>query len=284
MPKVPESCGDGRTIGLGTSREIPQADTRKQQSNGDKWRLDPLGCDQYNISRSIGFDGDARRNAGHDLQRHGSQDRANRPRCRMKVTPLPTWTGTHPIGHAFGRRKVTHVVSVLVPPVPGRSRRRTADPKNHHDATAPPGPPGGPDCSRESSQGGPVSTEEEIERLDGAEFQAVEAGDLVTLDDLWADDLVVTPPSHTPNRKPTVLARVERGLIAYREATRIVEQVIVHDLVAVSVGREIVVPKGDRPEAGQRLLRRYTHVWVQDGGSWRLLARHASAVGPVDDG
>jgi hypothetical protein len=43
--------------------------------------------------------------------------------------------------------------------------------------------------------------------------------------------------------------------------------------VLVTVGSEQVTASG----AG-RQVRRYTHVWADDGGGLRLLARHASAA------
>jgi ketosteroid isomerase-like protein len=119
-----------------------------------------------------------------------------------------------------------------------------------------------------------------VRALDEHEFRAVMGGDLATLRDLWADDFVVTPPDNVPKDKATVLGLIESGRIAYSETERVVEQVIVRDGVVVTVGREVVVPSGDRPDAGQRLVRRYTHVWVRADSVWRLVARHANVVGP----
>jgi ketosteroid isomerase-like protein len=119
-----------------------------------------------------------------------------------------------------------------------------------------------------------------VRALDEHEFRAVTAGDLAILRELWADDFVVTPPDNIPKDKATVLRLIESGRIAYSETERVVERVIVRDGVVVTVGREVVVPSGDRPDAGQRLVRRYTHVWVPADSTWRLVARHATVVGP----
>ena len=120
--------------------------------------------------------------------------------------------------------------------------------------------------------------EAEARDLDQREFDAVQRGDLATLRLLWSDDFVVTPPDNAPKDKATVLGLIERGQVAYSETARITEQVVVRDAVVVTVGHELVVPTGDRPDAGQRLLRRYTHVWVREPDGWRLIARHANVA------
>ncbi len=51
------------------------------------------------------------------------------------------------------------------------------------------------------------------------------AGDVASLDRLWADDFVVTPPDHAPKDKATALGAVSAGLIAYSAFARTVEQV-----------------------------------------------------------
>jgi hypothetical protein len=44
------------------------------------------------------------------------------------------------------------------------------------------------------------------------------------------------------------------------------------------MGRETVVPKGNSPNAGNTINRRYTNIWMKRSGKWRLIARHASVI------
>jgi ketosteroid isomerase-like protein len=78
-----------------------------------------------------------------------------------------------------------------------------------------------------------------------------------------------------------VLGAVRESRIAYTGFDRTVEKVVVlDDDCVVTMGAEVVVPKGDRPDAGQRVARRYSHVWKKTSGSWRLVARHANVAPP----
>lgn len=46
------------------------------------------------------------------------------------------------------------------------------------------------------------------------------------------------------------------------------------------MGSEIVVPARGAPNAGISLKRRYTNVWMNQDGKWRLTVRHANNVCP----
>lgn len=79
------------------------------------------------------------------------------------------------------------------------------------------------------------------------------------------------------------LARmVASGEIRNEVFERVPEQVIVTGDVAVVMGRELVYPGAASEQArmyGRRSLhRRYTNIYLRDGGEWRHLARHANVV------
>jgi ketosteroid isomerase-like protein len=120
------------------------------------------------------------------------------------------------------------------------------------------------------------TVEQQIRELDAKEAAAMLAADLAGLDRLWSADFVVNAPDNEVKAKAQVLAAVREGRIAYSAFDREVERVVVHGDVAVSMGGETVVPKGDRPDAGKPLARRYSHVWRRIGGAWSLIARHAN--------
>jgi hypothetical protein len=47
-------------------------------------------------------------------------------------------------------------------------------------------------------------------------------------------------------------------------------------------GRRPVVPNSDAPGAGliagETVLRRFTNIWKNEAGTWRLFARHANVI------
>ena len=48
------------------------------------------------------------------------------------------------------------------------------------------------------------------------------------------------------------------------------------------MGLEIVQPLDDAPSAGlvagQPIKRRFTNIWKNEGGTWRLFLRHANVI------
>lgn len=118
--------------------------------------------------------------------------------------------------------------------------------------------------------------EQEIRRLDLAHAEAILRGDLAALDKLWTEDFKVNNPFNQIDRAD----RIRTGAVTYSSFTREPETVLVHGDTVIVMGRELVVPKGNSPDAGKTINRRYTNIWMKRSGKWRLVARHASVICP----
>ena len=118
--------------------------------------------------------------------------------------------------------------------------------------------------------------EQEIRRLDLAHAEAVLRGDLAALDKLWTEDFKVNNPFNQIDRAD----RIRTGAVTYSSFIREPETVLIHGNTIIVMGREIVVPKGNSPESGKTINRRYTNIWMKRSGNWRLVARHASVICP----
>jgi len=116
--------------------------------------------------------------------------------------------------------------------------------------------------------------EQEIRRLDLAHADAILRGDLAALDKLWTEDFKVNNPFNQVDRAD----RIRTGAVTYSSFTREPETVLIHGDTAIVMGREIVVPKGDSPDSGKTINRRYTNIWMKRSNHWRLVARHASVI------
>ena len=116
--------------------------------------------------------------------------------------------------------------------------------------------------------------EQEIRRLDLAHADAILRGDLVALDKLWTEDFKVNNPFNQIDRAD----RIRTGAVTYSSFIREPELVLIHGDTVIVMGREIVVPKGDSPDSGKTINRRYTNIWMKRSGKWRLIARHASVI------
>lgn len=118
------------------------------------------------------------------------------------------------------------------------------------------------------------ATEMEVRKLDSLHGAAVLSGNVKEMDKYWTEDFMVTNPFNEIDRAD----RVRTGAMTYASFQRICEAVKLHDNTAILMGKEMVVPKGNSPEAGKTINRRYTNIWMKRNGEWRLVARHASVI------
>ncbi|HKG58555.1 MAG TPA: nuclear transport factor 2 family protein [Pyrinomonadaceae bacterium] len=119
-----------------------------------------------------------------------------------------------------------------------------------------------------------AAIEQEIKRLDVAHADAILRGDLAALDQLWTSDFKVNNPFNEIDRAD----RIRTGAVTYSSFIREPKSVLIHRDTVTVIGREIVVPKGNSPDAGKTVNRRYTNIWMKRSGKWRLVARHASVI------
>jgi ketosteroid isomerase-like protein len=119
-----------------------------------------------------------------------------------------------------------------------------------------------------------TAIEQEIRRLDLAHADAVLRGDLAAMDKLWTKDFKVNNPFNEIDKAD----RIRTGAVSYSSFIREPESVLIHGDTVIVMGREEVVPKGNSPDAGKTINRRYTNIWMKRNGKWRLVARHASVI------
>ena len=119
-----------------------------------------------------------------------------------------------------------------------------------------------------------AAIEQEIRKLDLAHADAVLRGDLAALDKLWTEDFRVNNPFNEIDKAD----RIRTGAVTYSSFVRVPESVLIHGDTVIVMGGETVVPKGNSPDAGKTIKRRYTNIWMKRKGQWRLVARHASVI------
>lgn len=120
----------------------------------------------------------------------------------------------------------------------------------------------------------PSAIEEEIKKLDQAEANAVLSGELNALDKLWSKDFIVNTPLNTIGNGDAI----RKGVVTYSSFIRKTESIKIHGNTVIAMGQETVVPKGNAPDAGKTINRRYTHLWMKNNGNWSLTARHANVI------
>ena len=138
-------------------------------------------------------------------------------------------------------------------------------------------------CSAALSRGLPDTTalRAHIARLEMAHAGAIFRGDAAALDTLMDDNVTVNHPTNRiVNEKRELLGLIRRGVIRYTSFERTPEKYLFFPDLVVVMGRETVVPAAGAPNAGRTLERRYTDLWMNASGSWRLTVRHANNVCP----
>lgn len=127
----------------------------------------------------------------------------------------------------------------------------------------------------------PALAEATIRGLDDQERVAVLHSDRAALERLWSEHLTVNAPTNRVNiGRDAVLALIQRGGLHYSVFERTVETVRIEGDMAIVMGAEVVRAAGDSAATAPEVHRRFTNIWKQEGGTWRLIARHANAVLP----
>lgn len=101
--------------------------------------------------------------------------------------------------------------------------------------------------------------EREIRRLELAHADAVLRGDLAAMDKIWTKDFRVNNPFNEVDKAD----RIRIGAVTYSSFVREPESIMIHGNTVIVMGRETVVPKGNSPDAGKTIRRRYTNIWMK---------------------
>jgi len=121
--------------------------------------------------------------------------------------------------------------------------------------------------------------ETEIRALEEKERTAMLNHQTAVLQQLWAPDIMVNAPfNRVTLGSQEIIDLVGKGVIRLSSLTRNIEQMMLKKDVVITMGSEEVVEVGDVPNAGQTVKRRYTNIWLKQGGAWWLTARHANAI------
>src|SRR5512146_2054283 len=116
--------------------------------------------------------------------------------------------------------------------------------------------------------------ERAIRQLDDERIQAQIGADATALDRIYADDFIGVGPSGTVRTKPQVISDFTSGDLKFESITTDEVQVRVYDNTAVETGLSTMSGQ-DKGKAVPRDTR-FTRVWVQQQGRWRLVSNHYS--------
>ncbi|WP_164976206.1 nuclear transport factor 2 family protein [Oleiharenicola lentus] len=107
---------------------------------------------------------------------------------------------------------------------------------------------------------------------------ALRTGDASVVDGLLASDFVVNAPIGQVVDRANLLGRIRTGEVRQEETVLNLKFAGVRGNLVVLMGEEIVRPAALMPNAGSTVRRRFTDVWREDGGTWKLAIRQATIV------
>lgn len=123
---------------------------------------------------------------------------------------------------------------------------------------------------------GDKALEQKIRGFEQGEVDALLRDDLVAVRAHWAEDYTVNNPFNRVVKASE--GPINAGSLTYSSFVREIESVQIYSGTVIVMGRETVVPKGNSPDAGKTIHRRFTNIWMRRNGRWLLTARHASVV------
>lgn len=131
--------------------------------------------------------------------------------------------------------------------------------------------------SPRASAAAPSDPKQLGQQLDDREAATHVRRDPVAVDAQWSPELVVTNLFGTVLTRAQALERARKGLIQFSVMKRVVEHARREGVLLVTIGsEELTGAAGGVIPAGEKRTLRYTHVWREESGAWRLWIRHAS--------
>jgi hypothetical protein len=108
-------------------------------------------------------------------------------------------------------------------------------------------------------------------------FNALIGADVTTLDQILAPDfMLIDVMSGGEITKPALVAVIDSGQLRFDAIEPLESRVRLYDATAVVTGRTRMSGRfGDTPFATRS---RYTHVYVAQGGPWRLVAAQGTQI------
>ena len=122
----------------------------------------------------------------------------------------------------------------------------------------------------------PSHDERLVRELDEQERVAVMKADVKALERLWSEQLILNAPNNKVviGRAGLLDALAGANVVPFKSFERTIEFARVDGDYVFLMGSETVRhPDSDRP-----IRRRFTHVWKNELGTWRLYARHANNI------
>jgi len=125
-------------------------------------------------------------------------------------------------------------------------------------------------------------SESSLRAADAEQMRIIVDGDAKAQRAFMHDNYIINGPSNRVLRKPVLVEMLAQGKMASDRFERTIEGTAITGNIGIVMGSEVVRP-GAGSELAERfgnrdLKRRFTNVFIFEGGAWRFLARQASVI------
>ncbi|MBL0326584.1 MAG: nuclear transport factor 2 family protein [Cytophagaceae bacterium] len=124
---------------------------------------------------------------------------------------------------------------------------------------------------------GQSKSELEIRQLENYWAELLDKSDTTALSKVWSKDYIVNNPAGKIITGNDIIGFIRNGqkFPAYQ---RIIESVTFSKNLAIVMGKEISQPQKDALGIEQKIVRRFTNIWVKEKKEWKLVARQATNI------
>lgn len=128
-------------------------------------------------------------------------------------------------------------------------------------------------------------SETTLRAADAEQMRIIVDGDAKRQSEFMHANYILNGPANRVLRKPVLVDMLAQGQMASESFERVIEGTAITGNIGIVMGREIVRPGTGSQLATQfgseALNRRFTNVFIFDGGRWLFLARQASVISPT---
>jgi hypothetical protein len=117
-----------------------------------------------------------------------------------------------------------------------------------------------------------------IRKLEDQQREAFLKKDTALLMKLFAPGVVVNTPTNRVVALNDLMNLMRKGEVDMDFFERVTEKVTFNNNIAIAMGHETVKPSGKMPNAGKTVKRRYTNIWMNNGGNWQIVARQSTIL------
>ncbi len=119
-------------------------------------------------------------------------------------------------------------------------------------------------------------SEAEIRKAESEWASAVKSRDLAALEKIYTDDLIYAHSSGVVETKKEYMERLKSGLQRYETVSHESVRVAMHGDTAVALSILRMTGQSNERKFNDHLMM--THVWVKQGGVWRLAAHQTTKL------